>query len=228
MAKKKLFAEEPQLSIYNNLKPAQFKKLKDYPYKRMFHVGQVEKMDNKEIQRHILSSEIAGAFNWYNVNTNNKQQKQFVINYLKEQKESKELINIVRRCEDYHFCVLGSVARMISLQTDIEHVAWKKSASFFEQKLKELIQYSKTLPEPEKKERPKINIQAVTAAKIERLTDIFSDELDKQLEKNKFNKSRMKKLFNEHKVKKRIMNKIKLNFDNPDMIEVIDEYLAYI
>ena len=38
----------------------------------------------------------------------------------------------------------------------------------------------------------------------------------------------MKKLFNEHKVKKRIMNKIKLNFDNPDMIEVIDEYLAYI
>jgi hypothetical protein len=24
------------------------------------------------------------------------------------------------------------------------------------------------------------------------------------------------------------MNKIKLNFDNPDMIEVIDEYLAYI
>ena len=96
MAKKKLFAEEPQLSIYNNLKPAQFKKLKDYPYKRMFYVGQVEKMYNKELQRQILSSEIAGAFNWYNVNTNNKQQKQFVINYLKEQKEPKELINIVR------------------------------------------------------------------------------------------------------------------------------------
>ena len=228
MAKKKLFAEEPQLSIYNNLKPAQFKKLKDYPYKRMFHVGQVEKMDNKDLQKHILSSEIGNALNWYNVNTNSKQQKKFVINYLKEQNEPKEVINTVKRCEDYKFCVLGSVARMISLQTDIEHVAWKKSASFFEQKLKELIQYSKTLPEPEKKERPKINIQALTAAKIERLTNIFDDELEKQLEKNKFNKSRMKKLFNEHKVKKRIMNKIKLNFDNPDMIEVIDEYLAYI
>ena len=143
-------------------------------------------------------------------------------------KEPKELINIVRRCEDYKFSVLGSVARMISLQTNIKHLVWQNSENFFQKKLKELIQYSKTLPEPEKKERPKINIQALTAAKIERLTNIFSDELDKQLEKNKFNKSRMKKLFNEHQVKKRIMNKIKLNFDNPDMIEVIDEYLAYI
>ena len=228
MAKKKLFAEEPQLSIYNKLKPAQFKKLKDYPYKRMFHVGQVKKMDNKELQKHILSSEIAGAFRWYNVNTSNKQQKQCVINYLKEQKESKELINIVKRCEDYQFCVLGSIARMISLQTDIKHVTWKNSERFFQQRLEELIQYSKTLPEPEIKERPKIDIQAATAAKIERLSIIFANELEEQLEKKKFSKKRMKMLFNEHKVKKRIMNKIKLNFDNPDMIECIDEYLAYI
>ena len=52
----------------------------------------------------------------------------------------------IKRCEDYKFCVLGSIARMISLQTDIKHVAWKNSERFFQQRLEELIQYSCTLP----------------------------------------------------------------------------------
>ena len=129
---------------------------------------------------------------------------------------------------DFKHIGFSNLIDIVGIMDGLEDCAVIKSEEFFQKRLKELIEYSKTLPEPEKKERPKIDIQAVTAAKIERLTNIFDDELEKQLEKNKFNKSRMKKLFNEHKVKKRIMNKIKLNFDNPDMIEVIDEYLAYI
>jgi len=173
----------------------------------------------------ITSRAFGSCLNWFNQNTNSKTQKKYVLDFMKDNGQ-KSGVKVLKSLPDYWFSPLGSLCRLHHLGAKIGYESWR------DDKIDELTNMALTekenAPAPaEKKPKKRVDVQAATKTMIEKYIKVFEDELYRQVDKDEWKPKVFKKMFNDLKIKKRPMNKIREHFAtlDDDMVTVIDEYL---
>ena len=188
----------------------------------------------EEVRKGIILAALGRTLNWYNANSSIKDQKRWVLEYVKTTPD-KKYVSILNKVDPVWFKTAGSLARMNLLK--IEHLSYE----FLYDRVRSLINRAKQQfvekhgVEPteknmkKKKEAAKqtVSVQERTKAKIAEYIKTFDDELHKQIDKDEWKPKVLKKMFNDLGVKKRVMNKVREHFVDydDDMVDVIDAYL---
>ena len=210
---------------------------KDIPkYEGIFRPTNDSTTDD-EVMVTIKGRALGRTINWFHFHTSEKDRKKWTLEDL-ESKKRKDDIALLKTLEDCWFRTTGSFCKVI-LSGSVSAIAQEDKLNVVidslihnaKMKFKERCgtEYSASALKKSSVPKVKIDIQQATRNKIEKLKNIFEDELLKQIDADEWNPKKMKKLFNDHAPKKRIMGAIRKYFveDNPDddMVDAIDAYL---